>query len=225
MSKKIEHLVEKIEAGDVSGKASNQLLNEFFAGLDLKILRKLLRSDNQNCVASGAFILSELADMAGQLFPEEALRLLANCDGGVRFDALNVVLTNSGPKDGAAVASALHAIEDSEQRVRWKALDVACRLSLSQLEAAMVASNGSMLGECLCWLLRDCAMQSDEDLIARVASSDRYVAAFAVVAAARGGLRRIRVLEHIQSSCTNEYGTVAKYKIEDLSLRDSENVH
>lgn len=225
MAKSIDDLLAEIEAGDVSGEASNELLNEFFAGLDLNILRKLLRSDNRNCVASGVFIFSELAEVAGQLFPEEALRLLANSDGTVRFDALNVVLTNSGPGDGAIVAAAIQAIEDPDRRVRWKAIDTACRFHLDQLESAMKTSDDPRIIKCLCWLLRDAEIQNDDDLISRVDGSDPLVAAFAVVAAARGGLKRLRVLEHIKTHYTNEFGTVANYKIEDLSLRDSENVH
>src|SRR5256885_1356658 len=123
----------KGEAGN--GGLENNLLREVQQGYAVSKLRRLLRSDEHEVVASGMWIASELGAAARPLFAD-ITDLIPHPGLKVRFFALDCVITCARPEDARALTLALDLLNDAEPAVRWKAMVSVANISESLLKAA-----------------------------------------------------------------------------------------
>jgi hypothetical protein len=91
------------------GRAANDLLLEVLRGYPAQNLSRLIHSDDDTAVASGAFVVSELRERAAPILDEVDF-LLGHPLRNARFDALDALdaldaaLTAASPEHGATLA-------------------------------------------------------------------------------------------------------------------------
>lgn len=191
-------------------EAANDLLGAIRAGYSLDRLRLLLRSEKDDAVRAGAWIVSELGADAAPL-REELPALLRHGMKYVRFFGVDAVLSIASAEDGALLAAAVALIDDSEEAVRWKVLGLLSRATRGQLEAAVPWLTERDLSTHLVWLLDE--HRGVEDVMVRLGGS-RLDRMFAVAAAVRlsGGRR-----EALQRAATSDDREVASFARETLA--------
>jgi hypothetical protein len=181
-----DELLARVLSGDewASG-LSNDLLNEFFRGYPIENLVKLLRSDDERVVQSGAWIASELARDAqpilGHLIP-----LFDYPNVNVRYDCVETALTAATPADGEVMGCAIARITDSAPPVRKMAFVLLARADPLLLAAGLPYIKNPEIASLLEWAMEIASDSRDDDEIAsRLRDPDRLRRLFAVVAAAR----------------------------------------
>ncbi|GGO77898.1 hypothetical protein [Nonomuraea cavernae] len=169
---------------DVLGPAANDLLDEFFTGYSVENLGRLLHSGDDKAVQTGAWLLSELGDLAGPLMAEVP-ELLAHPLPRVRFYTIDAVLMNGDAQDGPIIAQTLTLTRDPDEAVRWKVLGFLATASTEQLSAGAACLEDVQLKELTEWLVR---LETEEfdprDVLVRLEGNDRVARLFAAAAAA-----------------------------------------
>ncbi|MFF5205019.1 hypothetical protein [Streptosporangium sp. NPDC000396] len=184
-----DDLIERIRTcsaeDNVVGPAANDLLSEFFAGYPVENLGRLLHSGDEKVVRTGAWLLSELGDLAVPLMGEVPA-LLAHPLRQVRFFTIEVVLVNGDAQDGPVLAQVLTLSRDPDAAVRWKVLGFLAAASPEQLAAGAEHLEDVQLKELTEWLVR---LETEEfdprDVVARLEGDDRVARLFAAAAAVR----------------------------------------
>ena len=184
-----KHLIERITSApthDRVGVLANELLREFHLGYPLADLETLLKNNDQDVVATAAWITSELGERCRPLLVD-VLPLLAHPMPRIRFLALDCLFW-ALPKDGCYIARAIGLLDDPETSIRRKVLNVLFHFSRQQLEAAYHCVgehglNASMSGG-LSWLLSGDALDPVE-VNRALASPDPLFRRFGAAAAAR----------------------------------------
>lgn len=212
-------LMSRIAAGDGDADAlASRLLDEFFSGYPVEKLNQLLRSDNERIVEAGAWIASELGQLAKPLI-DELGRLLIHPSSSVRFDVLDSVLVAATEEDGPTIALAVQTLDDAERGVRWKAMNFLARASDAQLAASLAHMDKPSIAELTSWLL-DCDQNTDATaVIARIQDSNRRVRLFAAAAAARIGPRNSSALLRAVESSDIEVRSFAADRVRELAVR------
>lgn len=118
-----------------SGPA-NDLLDEVFRGYPVEEIRALLRSTDPDVVRIGAWLVSELGELAKPLLGEMS-DLLRSKTPFVRFYSLDCILTCAGATNGSVLGVAVKLIDDDHHGVRRKAIDFLVRAERAQLQAAL----------------------------------------------------------------------------------------
>jgi hypothetical protein len=198
-----------------SDHAARALLSEFSAGYPVEQLARLFHSGNPAAVEIGAWIASELGDRATSLLPEMP-SLLDSPVRAIKFFAIDVILACAGPDHGPAIAQAITLIEDADEAVRWKAMQLLSRASESQLDAAV----GHLRSEPIRSLTASLSIGSAQaDITSRLTSRDRTTRLFAAAAAARVADKDRGALELAAFLADTEISTFAKEQLELLSIR------
>lgn len=172
-----------LSTGD--GKIANDFVGCLFAGYPVTCLCELMASDDARVVRAGAWLLSEAGIVAAPLVGRFC-EFLRHPVREVRFYALDAVLVCCGPENRCQLSSAVSLICDTEQSVRWKAMNCLSKLSLSQLESTIDDQNDSELTSAILWLmtLSDNAAASS-DIVERLKHPNSLMRHVAAVAAAR----------------------------------------
>jgi hypothetical protein len=179
-------LIARVLSGDewASG-ISNDLLNEFFRGYPIENLVKLLRSDDERVVQSGAWIASELARDAQPIL-RHLIPLFDYPNMNVRYYCVETALTAAADTDGEVMGCAISRITDSERPVRKMAFVLMARADAPSLAAGLPYIGDPEIAGLLEWVLEVEREPCDDDEIAsRLRGSDGLGRLFAVVAAAR----------------------------------------
>jgi hypothetical protein len=184
-----DDLVERISlqpADDaVVGQAANDLLAELSAGYPVENIGRLLHSDDDVCVSTGTWLLSELGDRAGPMMGEMPA-LLAHPLRQVRFFAVEVVLMNADSRHGAVLAQTLELSRDPEAAVRWKVLRFLAGATVAQLAAGAEQLPAGAVRELTEWLISQETGQVDpREVATRLGGHDPTTRLFAAAAAAR----------------------------------------
>ncbi|MEZ7126527.1 hypothetical protein ACBR40_14455 [Nonomuraea sp. AD125B] len=201
---------------DVLGSAANDLLEEVFAGYPVDNLRRLLSSDAEKVVRTGAWLLSELGELAAPL-ADELPALLASPLRQVRFFAVETVL-NAGDADGPLAARALALVRDGDDAVRWKVLSFLAEAGTEQLAAGAEALEDAELKELTEWLVRlDTEEIDPREVVARLEGGDRTARMFAAAAAARlSDEEDTNLLAHAATAEDEEIRSFALEQLDDL---------
>lgn len=171
---------------DRVGVLSNELLREFQRGYPLDDLEALLKSNDEDVVATAVWITSELGERCRPLLAN-VLPLLRHRMQRIRFWTLDCLFW-ALPHNGCYLAQAIKLLDDQKEGIRRKVLGLLLRLSREQLEAAhhCVGPEGLKPPEStgLNWLLSDDAL--DPSKIERtLGSPDPIFRKFGAAAAAR----------------------------------------
>jgi hypothetical protein len=214
-----DELFEQVRAGR-NGEAANLLLREFFHGYPIERLRDLLRSDNDDVVASALFIAGELYEQAAPVMDEVA-RLLDHPDWELRFDAADAVAYVASSEHGAAIAKAVRLVRDQDERVRWRALRLLGNQPQDKLAASLPWVEDSELRELLSWLLAGEDSEAyKREVVARLRGADRLARMFAGAAASRLADTDRALLELAARSEQPEVRRNAEAHLDYLALRE-----
>jgi hypothetical protein len=212
-----DELLARVLSGDewASG-VSNDLLNEFFRGYPIENLVRLLGSDDERVVQSGAWIASELARDARPILKDLAT-LFDYPNVGVRYYCVETVLTAATDEDGEVVGSAISRITDSERPVRKMAFELMARADRSLLVAgAPYAKDSELAG--LEWTLEvEAESRDDSEIASWLQDSDELKQLFAAVAAARVYSRSPHYLQLAASSNESDAQSFAASELAWLS--------
>jgi hypothetical protein len=198
-----ESLIEKIssEPRDPNvGAWANDLLRRVHQGYPVEKLRPLLLDKDEDVVATGTWIASELGANSDLLLPD-VLKLLNYPAKKVRFWALDCLYWAS-PLDGVQLAEGVKMVEDVDSGVRWKALDFLSRASVGQLGAALATlrsdESGSMHIRGLEFLLNEAS--ADPTVVrSYLNSSDPLSRKYGVIAAVRLPMKSPELLDYALS--------------------------
>ena len=127
---------------DEDGEATYNLLAEFFRGYPLSKLKLLLQSNNNDSVAAGVWIASELASAAKPLLCE-ITPLINHPSSRVRFWTFDCLLMCAGPDDAEAISNALGLLEDTHPGVRQQAMRFLTLVPETMLEAVLCRAKKS----------------------------------------------------------------------------------
>jgi hypothetical protein len=181
-----DELLARVLSGDEwESGISNDLLNEFFRGYPIDNLVRLLRSDDERVVQSGAWIASELARESKPIL-KHLIPLFDSPNTRVRYYCVETVLTAATDEDGEVVGSAISRIADDERPVRRMTFELMTRADRSPLLAGVPYVKDSQIADLLEWALEvESESRDDDEIAARLRESDGLGRLFAVVAAAR----------------------------------------
>ncbi len=116
----IEHI---LRHGDTGGEISNDLIGEFYRHhYPVEKLIPLLRSESDETVRTGAFLVEELGAKAAPLLPE-LVRLLDHPDVWIKSGALSAVLVAATNQDGEIIGKAVSLITDGKRPIRRRVFD------------------------------------------------------------------------------------------------------
>lgn len=172
----------------VNDALANDLLREFHRGRPVHDLRRLLLASDVEITKIGVWIVSELGEKASSLLPEIA-RMLTHDSRDVRFWAIDAMLMCATPRDGRDLAVMVsRAADDSDEAVRWKAMDIMARASIEQLTAALrhleQENSSSIHIAGLRWLVGSCGWNYDE-INSLLQSDSPILRKYGAIAAAR----------------------------------------
>ncbi|WP_433435661.1 hypothetical protein [Nonomuraea sp. CA-141351] len=183
-----DDLIERIRThpadDDIVGAAANDLLSELYAGYPVENLDRLLHSDDAVVVGVGAWLLSELVELAAPMM-DEVPALLSSPIRSVRYDAIAVVLENADERHGPIIAQVMNLSRDPESGVRWKVLEFLTEASIEQLEAGASCLPPGQIKELAEWLILQDGEEPDPGgIIIRLEAGDPVTRLFAAAAAA-----------------------------------------
>jgi hypothetical protein len=183
-----DDLIERIRThpadDDIVGPAANDLLGELYAGYPVENLGKLLHSDNEVVVGTGAWLLSELVELAAPMM-DEIPALLSSPLRAVRYNAIAVVLENADERHGPIIAQVMNLSRDPESGVRWKVLEFLAEASIEQLEAGASCLPPGQVKELAEWLILQDGEEPDlAGIVIRLEAGDPVTRLFAAAAAA-----------------------------------------
>lgn len=198
MTRSGDLLISRIVAGG-DDSAAHDLLNEFFSGYPVERLRRLLQSEEESAVKAGAWIASELGEQVAPLI-DELTGLLSHPSKYVRFFVLDSILIAGTPEHGQALAAAVQMIQDSEDAIRWKAMNFLARASESQLTASVPYVANRSVAELTEWLIDSDRRLNTVAVIRRLEDGNQLVRMAAGAAAVRLASRDRSALEHAAAS-------------------------
>ncbi len=191
---------------------SNDLLNEFFRGYPKEHLVRLLRSDDERIVQSGAWIASELAKDAKPIL-RYLIPLFDYPNVSVRSYCVETVLTAATDQDGEVVGRAVPLITDPEQPVRRMTFKFMARADSLTLAAGIPHINNPKIAASLEWALEvERGSRDSHEIESRLREPDELVRLFAVIAAARVCARNLQYLQLAASS----HGDTKTFAISEL---------
>jgi hypothetical protein len=183
-----KHLIERIVSAPDNervGVLANELLREFQRGYPLDDLQKLLQETDEHLVATAVWITSELGVGCRPLLPK-VVSLLTHPQKRIRFFALDCLFWTL-PENGCDLARAIRLLNDPEDGIRRKALDLLFRISREQIKAAYLCPQTETLDpshrEGLGWLLSSDSLEFDK-IEGLLKSEDTASRKFGVIAAA-----------------------------------------
>jgi hypothetical protein len=201
------------------GRAANDLLREVLRGYPAQNLGRLIHSDSSKAVASGAFVVSELRTQAAQIIDEVDF-LLGHPLRDARFDALDAALTAASARHGAILAKAVMLVDDTDQAVRWKALQFLARATRDQLTAAAPCLADRHVTNLVTWLASTGSDPASlPDIRSRLDDPDKATRMFAAAAAARVAGTSRQALEDAAVTDDPDVRTFAGDTIEMLDRR------
>ncbi len=214
-SQRGDDLVDRLLAGD---DVSHDLLKEIWAGYPASNLYRLVKSGQQEAEKAAAWIASELGYRSTEMMSEVGL-LLTNPLRYVKYYALEAVLTGATVENGAIVGRAVALIDNPDNVVRWKVVELLSRSANAILAAAQSHVDDVQIRHLLAWLIGIRATPHDvEDVVASLSHADAQVRMFAVAAAARLAYDN-RV--PLQEAATSEYDDVKTFAQKELDFVDS----
>jgi hypothetical protein len=201
------------------GRAANDLLRAIALGYPAQNLSRLIHSDRDTAVASGAFVVSELGMHAAQLIDEVDF-LLSHPLRDARFDALDAAITAVSPEHGAILAKAVMLVDDPDQAVRWKALRFLANSTPDQLTAAAPHLEDRHVADLVTWLASAGSDQTSlADIRGRLQDPGKATRMFAAAAAARAAATSRQGLEDAAASDDWEVHSFAEREIDMLDFR------
>jgi hypothetical protein len=211
----IEHI---LTVGDTDGKISNDLIGEFYShGYPVEKLIPLLRSENNETVRTGAFLVEELGAKAAPLLPE-LVRLLDHADAWVKSGVLSAVLVSATDKDGEIVGGAVLLITDPKRPVRQMAFELVARADSSPLAAGVPYIRDPEIAALLKWVLEvERGSRDSDEIESRLRDPDDVDRLFAVVAAARVYTRSPQYLQLAASLGESDAQSFAASELQWLS--------
>lgn len=195
----------------------DHLLSAFYEELSLNHLRDILRSENPKVVGSGAWILSELG-RRGRPLLGECGHLLNHRERAVRFYAIDCVLVNATPDDGAMVSQCVEHLLDCESAVQWKCLDLLRRIDDMSLASAAQVKRHRWISENLEWVVKQLKHPDEGDIGKRADSTNFLDRAFAAVAGARLGSPFAPFLRRLGEKNGDAVAKFALNALEDMAL-------
>lgn len=203
----IEHI---LRHGDTGGEVSNDLIGEFYRhNYPVEKLIPLLRSENDETVRTGAFLVEELGVKAAPLLPE-LIRLLDHTDAWVKSGVLSAVLVSATNKDGEIMGGAVSLIADGKRPIRRRAFELMARIDAPPLAAGVPYIKNPKIASLLEWALDVERESRDNDEVAsRVQEPDGLGQVFAVVAAARVYARNPHYLQLAASLAESDAQSLA----------------
>jgi len=190
---------------------ANDLLDEFHGGYPLDNLLPLLTSHGEAVAQCGMWIASELGANARPLFATivEGLR---HPSPGVRFWALDCLISCSTPEDTDAINCGLDLIDDPDPGVVWQALVSLASLPTAVVRAAadlaMRQAPRSTRAKGLDLVLAPDTPQDIERVILGLREEDQTLRRYAAVAAARLG---DRVMRPLRLAMASEDSTIQRF--------------
>ncbi|NEZ65246.1 hypothetical protein D0962_21120 [Leptolyngbyaceae cyanobacterium CCMR0082] len=121
---------------DSGGNLLNNLLESFQEGFPVRNVLQLVESQNEESVRAGSWILSELGVKACEVFQSTKL-LIDSSDPKVRFHYLDCILMCATESDGDSIGKVLFLLEDEASFVRWRAMDILCKLDATQISSGL----------------------------------------------------------------------------------------
>jgi hypothetical protein len=196
-----DELVEQIRTGnDSSGEAANQLLSRFHHGYPVRNISRLVRSEDDEVVKAGAWLVSELGASASSIL-DEIEYLLAHPLRNARYYAVEAVLAAASGDHGALIAKALMLIADSDSAVRKLAVRLLARASAEQLAGAIPYVTDRHVADLTSWLLNEGSdLTRMRDVMSRLSDPDKAIRMFAAASAARLAIRDQRALDRATES-------------------------
>lgn len=172
--------------GDTDGKVSNELIGEFYTReYPAEKLIPLLRSENNETVRTGAFLVEELGAKAAPLLPE-MVRLLDHADAWVKSGVLSAVLVSATDKDGEIVGRSVMLITDPKRPIRRMVFELMARAEAPTLVAGVPYIKDLEIAVLLEWVLGvERETRDSNEIASRLRDSNRLKRLFAAVAAAR----------------------------------------
>jgi|UPI000647BA4A hypothetical protein len=194
---------------------AHRLLQEFFTGYSLENLRTLLSSSDGKVAKIGAWIVSELGPRAAPLM-DTFFALLGHQSRYVRFFVLDAVLACATELDAPLVARGVQLLTDSDDAVRWKALNFIANIPQSVLASSVPRQTDAHLAELTSWMARLNAVDSSSQVAARLSSADGLERLIASAACCRLHESAPHLLELASNSDDVE---VSSFASEQLRLR------
>jgi hypothetical protein len=219
MSERAKELTDRILAGG-DGEAANELLEEFYEGYPVENLRVLLGSDEDAAMKVGIWIAAELGQQAATIL-DQLVPLLRHRLRYVRFYALPAVLAAAGENRGDVIAKGVASILDSDEGVRWMAVQFLSKASAAQLRSSVGALRGSGLEEHVEWML---SCQLDGRLGAIMESiehENRIRRRFAVAAAVRVAGLSLQPLRHAAAASDPEVRSFSRRELARIKALDA----
>ena len=184
-----KHLIQRITSAPDNervGVLANELLREFQRGYPLDDLREMLQVKDEHLLATAVWITSELGVGCRPLLPN-VVPLLTHSLKRIRFFALDCLLWTP-PQNGSDLARGLSLLNDPEDGITWKVLDLLFRISIKQLKGVLLCSETGLLEpshrDGVAFLLSGDSMDF-EKIESHLKSSVAAFRKFGVIAAAR----------------------------------------
>jgi HEAT repeat protein len=118
-----------------SGKAY-QLLQEFFNGFSLEMLRSLLPSNDLYVRRTAVWIVSELGSGGCELI-EEVLQLRNDKDRYVQYHVLEIIAVCALGKEDGAFAHVVRSLESDDEVLRSLAMRLVSKAQIAQLKSTL----------------------------------------------------------------------------------------
>lgn len=213
----IERILTHPADDGIVGPAANDLLSELYAGYPVENLDRLLHSDDRVVVGVGAWLLSELVELAAPMM-DEVPALLSSPIRSVRYDAIAVVLENADERHGPVIAQVMNLSRDPESGVRWKVLEFLTEASIEQLEAGASCLPPGQVKELAEWLILQDGEEPDlAGIVIRLEAGDPVTRLFAAAAAASlSGKEDTNLLEHAAVVEQEEIRSFAQDRLSEL---------
>jgi hypothetical protein len=201
-------------------EAQLELLHEVLEGYPVENVRRLLTSGRASAVRAGVWVASELGRHAGPLV-EEMASILDSSDGYAKLFAVDVVLLCGTDRHGHLIARVVDLVDDSDDSMRWKALQFLTNATSEQLSEGVRHIESGRLRTPIEWLLR-CGDAADPDVVMeRLGSCDRATRLVAAAAAARSAMARLdpAALDLAAAGPDQEVAAFASEQLELLAIR------
>lgn len=208
MATRGDHLISRI-VGNGDDEATHDLLNEFYSGYPVERLRRLLQSNEARAVEAGAWIASELGELIVPLIPELS-KLLSHPSRHVRFFVLDALLNAATAEHGRALGAAVERIQDTDEAVRWKAMNFLARASDEQLIASIPFIGSGDVADLVQWLIDSDRKLDTIAVVRRLEDADRLPRIVAAAAAVRLASRNEAALERAVASVDREINSFAR---------------
>ncbi|MFC4118729.1 hypothetical protein [Nonomuraea zeae] len=215
-----DDLIERIRTHSaedgVVGPAANDLLDELFKGYPVENLTRLLHSDDEVVVRTGAWVLSELGELAAPLM-DEVPALLASPIRNVRYFAIEVVLASADEQHGPAIAQVLNLSADPDGALRWKVLNFLAEATVEQMQAGAAGLNPGQVRELAEWLvLQETGEPDPAGVTVRLEVGDPVTRLFAAAAAAWLSDEDLSLLERAATVEDEEIRSFAQERLTEL---------